>query len=69
MASVFRVHKNKFPALMLSVLGIVTMLLSACSANGGGAAGELRMAPMADMPAEVQEAAVTVREACLVTCR
>ncbi|MFA5838257.1 MAG: PCYCGC motif-containing (lipo)protein [Bellilinea sp.] len=63
MTSVFHVHKNKFPALMLTVLGIVTVLLAACSPNGGGAAGDLKMAPMADMPAEVQDAAVTVREA------
>ena len=63
MTSVFRFHKVKFPALMLAVLGIITVLLSACFPDGGGAAGDLKMAPMADMPAEVQDAAVTVREA------
>ncbi|MBA4400041.1 MAG: hypothetical protein C0396_09285 [Anaerolinea sp.] len=63
MTPVSPIHKNIFPALMLTVFGIVTMLLAACSPNGGGAAGDLKMAPMADMPAEVQKAAVTVREA------
>jgi hypothetical protein len=63
MTSGFRDHKTKFPVAALAVLGILTVLLAACSPNGAPSISDLKMAPMADMPSEVKEAAVTVREA------
>jgi hypothetical protein len=55
------VRKPKSPLAALILLAILTTVISACAP--ASSSGDLKMAPMADMPAEVQQAAVTVREA------
>lgn len=52
---------RKFPLAAVILLGILTIAVSACAP--AFSTNDLKMAPMADMPAEVQQAAVTVREA------
>lgn len=47
---------------LVALLPIVS-LLSGCSASSSTAAQDLNMAPMSDMPVEVQKAAVSVQEA------
>ena len=49
--------------LLLVALLPVASLLTGCSGSGTSSSSDLMMAPMADMPAEVQSAATSVQEA------
>lgn len=48
--------------LFVALIPLISVL-SGCSTNNSTASQELKMAPMSDMPAEVQKAAVSVQEA------
>lgn len=49
--------------LLLVALLPVASLLAGCSSGGASSSSDLKMAPMSDMPAEVQSAATSVQEA------
>ncbi|HEY6073267.1 MAG TPA: PCYCGC motif-containing (lipo)protein [Anaerolineales bacterium] len=48
---------------LLITASLLTAGLSACSTQSGSSGGDLKMEPMAGMPAEVQSAPVTVQQA------
>lgn len=49
--------------LLLVALLPVASLLAGCSSGGASSSNDLQMAPMSDMPVEVQSAATSVQEA------
>lgn len=56
--------KAKPSLLLIGVLIILSLLVSACGSSSQASAGDhLNMAPLEEMPAEVQSAPVTVHEA------
>jgi len=55
------VRKTKTPLFIAILLAVFTTVVSACAP--ATSSGDLKMAPMSEMSAEVKEAPVTVREA------
>jgi hypothetical protein len=56
-------HSNRLWIVLFIVMLPLISVLTGCSATSAGASQGLKMAPMSAMPAEVQQAAVSVREA------
>lgn len=54
-------HRSRF--ILLTLLALFSLLLSACSSEAAGDSHSLAMAPLHEMPAEVQHAPVAVQEA------
>jgi hypothetical protein len=55
------IRTYKFPLAIVVLLAMLSIIVSACSP--ASTSEGLKMAPMSNMPDEVQQAAVTVREA------
>ena len=61
-SSSYATPRSRWLLLLVALLPVVS-LLSGCSGSGTASTHDLKMAPMADMPAEVQQAPTTVQQA------